>query len=314
MSPLVPPLAPLVVPFGLPLDVTVMELSVAWPDTLIVIAITVIIAAVARWMINRSIATVVKRSASNSRKRADGSSKPALSLLAVTERQRQRTETMGSLLRSVSTFVVSVVAILTILSSIGLPLAPLLASAGVGGVALGFGAQSLVKDFLSGIFMIVEDQFGVGDFVHTGEVSGTVEAVSLRVTRIREATGVIWYVRNGEMIQVGNLSQGWSTAFVDIPVAYDENPQRVIEILTEVVGCFAEDEAYEPLLLEPPRVAGVESISGGTMTMRIMAKTLPNEHWGVQRGLRERSMEALAEGGIRGPKLTNPGIDDDSPS
>ncbi len=301
-------------PFTLPMETIAMELSVTWPDTLIVIAITVVIAVAARWLINRSIATVVKRSVENSEKRAQGHAKLPLGLLATSERQRQRTETMGSLLRSIATFVIGAVAILTILSAIGVPLAPLLASAGVGGVALGFGAQSLVRDFLSGIFMIVEDQFGVGDFVHTGDVSGTVEAVSLRVTRIREATGVIWYVRNGEMVEVGNLSQGWSTAFVDIPVAYDENPQRVIEILTRVVSEFAVDKEFEPLLIDEPKVVGVESVAGGTMTMRIMAKTLPNEHWGVQRALRERSMEGLAEAGIRGPKLTNSAFDPDARS
>lgn len=301
-------------PLTLPMETVAMELTLAWPDTLIVIAITIIIAFAARWLINRSIATVVKRSAENSEKRAQGNSKRPLGLLATSERQRQRTETMGSLLRSIATFVIGAVATLTILSSIGVPLAPLLASAGVGGVALGFGAQSLVRDFLSGIFMIVEDQFGVGDFVHTGDVSGTVEAVSLRVTRIREATGVIWYVRNGEMVEVGNLSQGWSTAFVDIPVAYDENPQRVIEILDWVVSDFAVDEEFEPLLIDEPKVVGVESVVGGTMTMRIMAKTLPNEHWGVQRKLRERSMEGLAEAEIRGPKLAGTGFDPDQPS
>lgn len=309
-----PPFEPAPIPLVSPQHVVPMELSLAWPDTLIVIAITLIAAVAVRWLINRSIATVVKRSAENSQRRAQGHAKLSLGLLATNERQLQRTETMGSLLRSISTFVIAAVAGLTILSSIGVPLAPLLASAGVGGVALGFGAQSLVRDFLSGIFMIVEDQYGVGDFVHTGDVSGTVEAVSLRVTRIREATGVIWYVRNGEMVQVGNLSQGWSTAFVDIPVAYDENPQRVIEILDGVVGAFAVDQDYEPLLIDEPKVVGVESVVGGTMTMRIMAKTLPNEHWGVQRELRERSMEGLAKAQIRGPKLAATGFDPDQPS
>ena len=143
------------------------------------------------------------------------------------ERHRQRTLTMGSLLRSIVTFVVvTLITVLTVMAIVGIPLGPLLASAGVGGVALGFGAQSLVKDFLSGIFMILEDQYGVGDVIDTGEAIGTVEEVTLRVTRLRDASGVIWYVRNGEIIRVGNKSQGWSTAIVDMPVSYAENVER----------------------------------------------------------------------------------------
>ena len=125
---------------------------------------------------------------------------------------------MGAILKSTSTFVIFTLALLTVMATVGLPLGPLLASAGVGGVALGFGAQSLVKDFLSGIFMILEDQYGVGDVIDTGEAVGTVEDVTLRVTRLRDASGIVWYVRNGEIVRIGNRSQGWSTALVDIPV------------------------------------------------------------------------------------------------
>ena len=124
---------------------------------------------------------------------------------------------MGSLLRSIVTFVVVTLAVLTVMALLGIPLGPLLASAGVAGVALGFGAQSLVKDFLSGIFMIIEDQYGVGDVIDTGEAIGTVEEVSLRITRLRDANGITWYVRNGEIIRIGNRSQGCSTAIVDMP-------------------------------------------------------------------------------------------------
>ncbi len=135
---------------------------------------------------------------------------------------------MGAILKSTSTFAISAMAILTVMGLLGLPLGPLLASAGVGGVALGFGAQSLVKDFLSGIFMIVEDQYGVGDVIDTGEAIGTVEDVTLRVTRLRDGNGVVWYIRNGEIVRIGNRSQGWSTAVVDTAVAYDEDIDRAI--------------------------------------------------------------------------------------
>ena len=150
------------------------------------------------------------------------------------ERYEQRISTVASLLRNLTSIVVGVVVVLTFMAVFDIPLAPLLASAGVGGIALAFGAQSLVKDFLSGIFMIMEDQYGVGDLIDTGEVRGTVEEVGLRVTRVRDATGTVWYVRNGEILKLGNQSQGWSTAIIDVPVAYDEDAGKVMGILEEV--------------------------------------------------------------------------------
>lgn len=217
------------------------------------------------------------------------------------DRQRQRVETLGSVLRSIATVVILITAILMIGDQLGLNMAPVLASAGVGGVALGFGAQSLVKDFLSGMFMLAEDQYGVGDFIDTGAAAGTVEEVTLRVTRLRDAQGVIWYIRNGEIVRVANKSQGWSTAIVDIPVAYDESPERVIAVLTQAMSQMDADAEWEEILMEEPRVMGVEAVSGGMMSIRILAKCAPNEHWGAQREIRERGLTACARAGIRGP-------------
>ncbi|MDE9366285.1 mechanosensitive ion channel family protein [Luteipulveratus sp. YIM 133132] len=217
------------------------------------------------------------------------------------ERRRQRAATMGSILRSITTIVVFTIAALTLLAELGVPLAPLMASAGVGGVAIGFGAQSLVKDFLSGVFMILEDQYGVGDVIDTGEAIGTVEEVSLRVTRLRDANGVVWYIRNGEIVRIGNRSQGWSTALVDIPVAYDQPVEKVLSVLREVVATLDHEQPWEDRLLDTPEVAGVESVTGGVMTVRIMARCAPNENFSVSRELRERSKVALDEAGIRGP-------------
>lgn len=290
-----------------------LELTWAWPDTPILIAITIVVAVVARMLLSRLIKRVVNTAISHARRREDGHPTRGDRLLSATgvinERQRQRTETLGSLLRSITTFIIAAVAILTILSAIGLPLGPLLASAGVGGVALGIGAQSLVKDFLAGIFMIIEDQYGVGDWVDTGTVQGTVEEVSLRVTRIRDGSGVVWYVRNGEIVQLGNLSQGWSTATIDIPVSYNENPQRVIEVLRDAAKEAKTDPEVASHLIDDPQVVGVESIVGGTMTIRIVAKCRPNEHWPVQREMREYCKQAIAKAGIKGPELFRPSSD-----
>jgi small conductance mechanosensitive channel len=227
----------------------------------------------------------------------------------LSERRKQRAETMASVLRSLTTGVVFAVAVLMILDVVGLPVGPLLASAGIVGVAVGFGAQTLVKDFLSGIFLILEDQYGVGDLVDTGMGTvGTVEAVGLRVTRLRDANGVVWYVRNGEILQVGNHSQGWSTGIVDVSVAYTEDIPRVQQVIAAVAKDMAAEEEWEPKLLEPPSVAGVESVTGTSVTIRVVAKCAPNEHWGVQRELRERIKEAFDREGVQVPPPVYPPV------
>lgn len=268
------------------------------------ILLTVVAAVVARAVLLRAIRGFVERATARSDEHeAERGVGTALAERAGlrSERHRQRTLTLGSLLRSIVTFVVAVVAVLTIMAIVGIPLGPLLASAGVGGVALGFGAQSLVKDFLSGVFMILEDQYGVGDVIDTGEATGTVEEVSLRVTRLRDPQGVIWYVRNGEIIRIANRSQGWSTAMVDIPFSYREDTDRVGGIIADALAGMEQDEAWADALLEEPRLLGVESISGGTVTMRILAKCAPDEHWGVQREIRRRVKDAFDREGVDGP-------------
>ncbi len=199
------------------------------------ILVILVAAMVIRWLLNRLIRRLVRRSVeSNLAERLE--SNRATRVLAnasgvTSERRRQRTETLGTVLRSIVTATVFTIAFVMVLDELGIPIAPLLASAGVAGVALGFGAQSLVKDFLSGIFMLFEDQYGVGDVIDTGEAIGTVEDVTLRVTRLRDGNGVVWYVRNGEIVRIGNRSQGWSTAIVDVPVAYTEDIDRVQDII-----------------------------------------------------------------------------------
>jgi small-conductance mechanosensitive channel len=276
-------------------------------DAGVLILVTILLALFARWALHRLIRrTVATMTARSTQRGAETDSKG--NILATTtglsgERQRARVETVGSLLRSVSTFVVGLVAGLTVMALVGLPLGPLLASAGVGGVAIGFGAQSLVKDFLSGIFMIFEDQYGVGDVVDTGEAIGTIEEVSLRITRLRDFDGTVWYVRNGEIVRIGNRSQGYGAAWVDIPVSYTEDIKRVLDLIREVCDAFAEDPEWEPKLIEPPTVLGVDSIAGQTVTVKILAKCLPGENFGVQRELRARVKAAFDANDVEGPPM-----------
>src|SRR4051794_3325033 len=164
--------------------------------------------------------------------------------LAAATRRVQRAKTMGDLLKSVITGAVVAVFGTMILSQLGVNIAPIIASAGILGVALGFGAQSLVKDFLSGVFMIFEDQYGVGDVIDVGAASGTVEAVSLRVTRLRDLDGTVWYVPNGEILRVGNKSQNWSRAVVDVAVAYGEDVARVTRVLREIAHDLWQDDDF----------------------------------------------------------------------
>lgn len=259
-----------------------------------------------RWLVHRTVDRVVRtalaRAADRERSRPRRAGRALAEAAGILhERHRQRTATMGSLLKSSATFVVAVLAILTVMAVVGLPLAPLLASAGVGGVALGFGAQSLVKDFLSGVFMIIEDQYGVGDTIDTGEAVGVVEEVSLRVTRLRDASGVVWYIRNGEIVRIGNRSQGWSTALVDVQIAYDEDVDRTIALLKETVRDLDQDPAWVDRLLEEPEVVGVEAVTAWAVTVRVVAKCAPNENFPVAREIRERAKAALDRAGVRAP-------------
>lgn len=273
----------------------------------LMIAGIVVVALLARWLVHRAIRKVTTMMEQRSAER-DASGGRATRVIRQaagldTERRKQRAATVGSLLRSITTVVIFTIAALTIMAELGVPLAPLLASAGVGGVAFGFGAQSLVKDFLSGIFMLMEDQYGVGDVIDTGEAIGTVEEVTLRVTRLRDASGVVWYVRNGEIIRIGNRSQGWSVALIDIPIAYDQSVERALGVLRTVTAAIDDDEPWKNVLLAEPEVAGVESVAGGVVTLRIIAKTAPGEQYALSRELRERAKVALDKAGIRGPAL-----------
>ena len=158
------------------------------------------------------------------------------------ERHEKRVATAATIVKSTVSVIIIGTALLMILDLFGIPLGPLLASAGVAGLAIGFGAQSLVKDTLSGLFMIVEDQYGVGDVIDTGTVVGTVEEVTLRITRLRDGDGVVWYIRNGEILRLGNRSQGWSVAVVDVQLAYTDDIVRVTGIMTAAVEDLAEHE------------------------------------------------------------------------
>ena len=213
-------------------------------------------------------------------------------------RRVQRAETIGAVVRSIITILIWSIAVLTVLEALGINLAPLLAGAGIAGIALGFGAQSLVRDFLSGLFMLMEDQYGVGDVIDTGVATGTVEGVSLRTTRLRDVDGVVWHVPNGAIVRVGNKSQQWSRAVVDVPVTFEADTGAATEVIYEVAAAVWHDPEFASIILSEPSVLGVESLAPGRVVIRVVVRTQPQQQWRVERELRKRIKTALDGAGI----------------
>lgn len=254
------------------------------------------LAFVIRSILHRVISRVSKRA-------AEGPAGPAAAGRAARpersgQRRRQRAHALGSILRNTSSIVIFGIAGITILGELGINLAPVLASAGVLGVALGFGAQSLVGDFLNGISMLLEDQYGVGDVITAGTTTGTVEAVGLRATRLRDVNGVVWHIRNGSIQQVGNQSQGWARAVVDVPVPYNQDMTEIREVITQAAERTWSQPEWEEVILEQPSVWGVQSLSSSEVTWRVAAMTTPPRQYEVERELREKIKEALDARGI----------------
>jgi small conductance mechanosensitive channel len=304
---------------------------------LIIIAVALIASRLARWFINRigrrlaerslrQLAQIERRTPRNVREvlerldredddgddgQADASPVSEAANASVVSsdedalalgRLKLRIDTMVSVLSSLATVAVWAVAAATVLSQFDVNLAPLFAGAGVVGIALGFGAQSVVADFLSGFFMLFEDQYGIGDVVDLGDASGTVEKFSLRTTTIRDVNGVVWHIPNSEIRRVGNKSQLWSRAVLDIDVAYDTDIRRAEGIIQRVADDLWHDSDYtDGGIMEAPQVWGVERLGADGVSIRLVVKTDPADQWTVGRELRLRIKEALDEAGIEIP-------------
>ncbi|MBY8345007.1 mechanosensitive ion channel family protein [Streptomyces spinosirectus] len=260
------------------------------------VLLILVIAMVLRAVVKRAITKLIDRMARTAQA-AEGTALGGL--LVNNERRRQRSQAIGSVLRSVASFVILGTAALMILGAFQINLAPLLASAGVAGVAIGFGARNLVTDFLSGVFMILEDQYGVGDTIDAGVASGEVIEVGLRVTKLRGDGGEIWYVRNGEVKRIGNLSQGWATAGVDVTVKASEDLDRMKATLDEVTEKMSAEEPWNELLWSPIEVLGLDSVLLDSMVVHVSARTMPGKSLTVERELRWRIKRAFDAADIR---------------
>lgn len=274
------------------------------------VAVIVVVAMVARLVLHRVVSRVVRSAETpfvpdhvTARMLPEGRLGRSAESASVTDlssntRRAQRARTIGSLLKSIISGIVVAVAATMILSALGIDISPIIASAGIAGVALGFGAQTLVKDFLSGTFMIFEDQYGVGDVIRVNDVQGTVEAVTLRVTRLRDGNGTVWYVRNGEIQKVGNMSQNWARAVLDVTVAHEADLFQVRNSLLDLATDMWRDDEFTGRIIEQPEVPGVESISSEGVVVRLSVKTAPMEQWAVARALRERIKTRFQAEGI----------------
>ncbi len=277
-------------------------------DFLIGKPLTILVIVIGALIVNRFVTRAIRRflrtlHSGAVRERIGAVRRRAPAVLLETEvtslRAEQRINALTSVLRSVTSAVIFTIAGFLVLGEVGLDLAPLLAGAGVLGLAIGFGSQALVKDFLSGLFILVEDQFGVGDIVDLDQqTSGTVEAVSLRTTRLRSVDGTVWHVPNGDIRRVGNKSQHWSRSLLDIDVAYDTDIDHAKAVIKRVA-----DELWQERddILEEPEVWGVESLGPHSVVIRLVVKTRPSDQYSVSRELRQRLKETFDTEGIEIP-------------
>ena len=273
----------------------------------------VVLTLIVAWLLNRlsrraidRLSDRIRETPTNPRLQALRSLGPGGSDMETAEARRApaRAEAIESVLKSLVTALVFSVAIMLVLGEFGINLAPLLAGAGIVGVAIGFGAQSVVSDFLSGTFMLIEDQFGVGDIIEVDGVVGEVENISLRTTKLRDLSGTVWHIPNGTMSKVGNHSQLWSHAVVDIDVSYDTDLRVAMGLMDEVADAYWSDthmEGASGAIIEDPEVMGVQALGDSGITLRLRAKTNPSSQWSVARELRLRLKEAFDEAGIEIP-------------
>jgi small conductance mechanosensitive channel len=217
------------------------------------------------------------------------------------ERKRQRTKTFGTVLESLATAVIYTFGVLIALGEFDINLGPLIAGAGIVGVALGFGAQTVVRDFLAGTFMLLEDQYGVGDIIDFGDATGIVEAASLRTTQVRDVEGTVWFVPNGEIKRIGNKSQLWARAVMDIEVAYSTDLAAAAAVIKRVADEVWHDQLDNATIIEEPEIWGVQDFGASAIAIRLVIKTEPGEQFNAAREIRGRLKAAFDEAGIEIP-------------
>lgn len=261
---------------------------------------------VTRFLIKRIVAEVV-RGVKKTHKVDDTtelSSSPVAAMRSV-----QRARTLGSVLNNTATWIIASTVLILVLSELGFSVTALVASAGIIGAALGFGAQSVVKDVLNGLFMVFEDQLGVGDVVDLGMAEGVVERVGIRITEIRDVSGTLWFVRNGEILRVGNHTQDWSRVILDLPVPYESNIDEMQNVLLESAKSFAASPEWRRKVVEDPEVWGIQSLSAEAITLRLVVKVRAGEQWAAERALYRALKDSLDQRQVDIPPLNRMVVD-----
>ena len=271
------------------------------------VAAIVVVALIVRWLLHFVIRRVVNQVVTGVKRKQDVTDTQALSaspLAAV--RLVQRTRTLGSVLTNIVNVTLFIVVLLLVVGTIAPDVLGsfTLLSAAIG-AGLGFGAQNIVKDVLNGLFMVVEDQLGVGDIVDLGFATGIVEEVRIRVTSVRDVNGTLWFVRNGEILRVGNMSQGWARVIVDLAVPYEADLDEVESTLLRAATEMSHAGKWRSRILEKPEVWGLESVSAEAMVIRVVMKVRTSSKDDVARELRVRLKRALDELGLKLPSLSS---------
>ena len=263
----------------------------------ILIAATVIMIAL-NWLLRRFFRTMVESSSRLSNVTGAVVKRDPRTLKLAQQRRQQRAETLSNVARNLVRMVVWSVALVMILSEVGVEIAPVIASLGVIGLAAGIGAQTIIKDFVAGVVMLFEDIVAVGDYVDLEYAEGTVEEINLRATQVRDLGGVLWTVRNGEIIRVGNYSRGFSNAVVVLDIDAEADDDKVTEVLETVTAEMAADPDWSDLLQGPANISGMLSMDGNRYQRRVIVQTTPGEQWGVERELRGRFRAGFARSGL----------------
>lgn len=291
---------------GAPGGVDWAEMAVWWErwGAPIGVLLTIIGAFVAFWIVRKLISRVVGGVVSGVKRRADAADTEALANSPLAQvRVVQRTRAIGSVLDTIAAWLIAAFALILILSILGVNPASLLAMAGFLGAAAGIGAQGVIKDFLNGLFMVFEDQVGIGDVVDLGEAAGVVESVGIRVTQVRDVEGTLWYVRNGEIVRVGNRSQGWARVIIDQAVPYDADVDLVEGRLLDVATAMSEEPAWTGRIIDKPETWGIESVSPDAVVLRLVVRTRASAREDVARELRRRVKAGLDDLGLDLPSV-----------
>jgi small conductance mechanosensitive channel len=283
--------------------------TASWLFTVIVILLAAwVVSQLAKRYLGKTVAGIVAPdkalAARQLQKLGDRATTLVAEPIGITEadpRRQARLQSISLVVGSTASVIIWSIAIIMALGEVGVDLAPLIAGAGIAGVALGFGAQSLVKDCIAGLFMLLEDQYGVGDIVDLDEAAGVVEKISLRTTVLRGLDGTVWHVPNGEVSRVGNRSQLWSVALVDVDVAYDVDLAAARQVILDGATELVSNDEWSPVVLDAPQILGVEALGADGITIRLTVKVEPGVQWGLQRALREALKGALDRAGIEIP-------------